>query len=600
MGNQRLIIALILSALFTLIVGLLSDLAAAYLAPSLAGQPLLVFVALIVTFVIALRVSIYLFVSDRRGVNASPETASSPPLIAQPSMVHVFVHEANNRASGISGAEVTLVLPGSPSIGTTIHGAVSLPFTSAFAGRRCGISALKPGYKSPSPMEVVLTRDAHFLIPLEREDDRVEDLISIDPFIVGPSVQPDKFVGRDDELRTILGRLLNRGQSAAIIGQPRIGKSSLLLKLEYELQRIDRFVDDIQWLIASRVDLHDFDGNETPSSFWEKALKPLREHPGMPETKRQLDSIAQERYSRDSLNSLFNYLKGQGRLVLLLDEFDRLMSEHMKNFHDYNFFAKFHVLDAYPSFAYVTASRKSLEEFTKWCKGLHEAGGSEPFNTQIPIPLGGFSESAANKLLSWAGEALSNEVDRRFIRRVAGSSPYLLQAMASAFLNIKGEDRYERATDLFFGMIPTHFSEVWDGLDNRTRAMAMILCAVEFGGNDIWEALNTDEIDPTAAIDEELQQLATCCLAARVSDNRKKTFYWQNVMWASESSAFAWWIRDKRIGRSFSGFLEKSPHRLLLSNLQSERFEDAMRHRFNWAWVGIKASARALYDEMTK
>lgn len=338
--------------------------------------------------------------------------------------------------------------------------------------------------------------------------------------------------------------------------------------------------------------------SRTPSSFWDKVLRPLRERLGKDATARRLLKVlAQDGYSRDSLKSLFDYLKEQGRLVLLLDEFDSLLSK--RHFQDFSFFAKFHVLDAYPSFAYVTASRLSLEELTRRCKELPGAGGSEPFNTQIQIHLGGFSLEAANTLLDWADKALSIG-DRQFIHRAAGSSPYLLQAMASALFNIKGEDRHARATDLFFGMIPTHFSEVWDRLDDRTRAMAMILCAVEFGGQEIGEALNADGIDRTTAMDEELQRLATSCLAARISDGRKNAFTWQGERWASESSAFAWWVRDKKIGLSSSKWLANSPHRLLLTPLQSERFEDAMRHRFDWAWGGIQASARALYDELRK
>ena len=524
-----------------------------------------------------------------------------PPLSTALGTIHVFVHEANNRAWGIPGAEVTLVLPGSPNLGTTVQGAVSLSFPSAFAGRPCSIGARKSGYRSPPAVEIVLKHDDQFFIPLEREGDRVihnSDFTGADPFVVGPPVQPGKFVDRGSELRSILGRLLNQGQSTAIVGQPRIGKTSLLLKLEDELKRMDHFGDGLRWLIVSRLDLQYFDDSETPSSFWDKVLRPLRERLGKDATARRLLKVlALEGYSRDSLKSLFDYLKEQGRLVLLLDEFDSLLSK--RHFQDFSFFAKFHVLDAYPSFAYVTASRLSLEELTRRCKELRGAGGSEPFNTLIQIQLGGFSLEAANTLLDWADKALSID-DRHFIHRAAGSSPYLLQAMASALFNIKGEDRHARAADLFFGMIPTHFSDVWDRLDDRTRAMAMILCAVEFGGQDVWEALNTDGIDRTTAMDEELQRLATSCLAARISDGRKNAFTWQGERWASESSAFAWWIRDKKIGFSFSEWLANSPHRLLLTVLQSERFEDAMRHRFDWAWEGIGASARALYDELRK
>ena len=136
-----------------------------------------------------------------------------PPRSTALGTIHVFVHEANNRAWGVSGAEVTLVLPGPPNLGTTVQGAVSLSFPSAFAGRPCSIGARKSGYRSPSAVEIVLKHDDQFFIPLERAGDRVtqdavsqepsspsgslpSDFVGVDPFVVGPPVQPGKFVDR--------------------------------------------------------------------------------------------------------------------------------------------------------------------------------------------------------------------------------------------------------------------------------------------------------------------------------------------------------------------------------------------------------------------
>jgi hypothetical protein len=73
MRNRRLIFAFILSTLLSLLAGLLSDLSATYLAPSLADQPWLVYGALIVTFAITLPVSSYLFLHG-----LPPETGEVP------------------------------------------------------------------------------------------------------------------------------------------------------------------------------------------------------------------------------------------------------------------------------------------------------------------------------------------------------------------------------------------------------------------------------------------------------------------------------------------------------------------------------------------
>jgi len=61
MRTRPLILAFIVSTVLSLLVGLLSNLAATYLAPGLADKPWLVYGALIITFIIALPVSVYLF-----------------------------------------------------------------------------------------------------------------------------------------------------------------------------------------------------------------------------------------------------------------------------------------------------------------------------------------------------------------------------------------------------------------------------------------------------------------------------------------------------------------------------------------------------------
>jgi len=50
------------------------------------------------------------------------------------------------------------------------------------------------------------------------------------PFFYGDPIPPKLFVGRDRELRRIINRIIT-GQSTAIIGEPRSGKTSLLLYL---------------------------------------------------------------------------------------------------------------------------------------------------------------------------------------------------------------------------------------------------------------------------------------------------------------------------------------------------------------------------------
>ena len=62
----------------------------------------------------------------------------------------------------------------------------------------------------------------------------------LSPFIFGRSLSPTEFSGRGTELNRLAGRLYT-GQSIAVIGQPHIGKTSLLEFMNDENARQNRF-----------------------------------------------------------------------------------------------------------------------------------------------------------------------------------------------------------------------------------------------------------------------------------------------------------------------------------------------------------------------
>jgi transcription termination factor Rho len=58
------------------------------------------------------------------------------------------------------------------------------------------------------------------------------------PFFHGNPIPPNKLIGRNNELYTIAGRI-STGQSTAITGSPRSGKTSILQYLEKETKLYD-------------------------------------------------------------------------------------------------------------------------------------------------------------------------------------------------------------------------------------------------------------------------------------------------------------------------------------------------------------------------
>ena len=80
MKKQRILFAFIVSAFLTLLVGLLSNLAATYLAPAWAERPWIIYSALAITFLVSLWVSSYVFLRTLPETQHSDHQSTPPPL----------------------------------------------------------------------------------------------------------------------------------------------------------------------------------------------------------------------------------------------------------------------------------------------------------------------------------------------------------------------------------------------------------------------------------------------------------------------------------------------------------------------------------------
>jgi hypothetical protein len=426
------------------------------------------------------------------------------------------------------------------------------------------------------------------------------------PFIYGRAMRPVEFLNREDELRTVFNRLRN-GESTAIVGEPHIGKSSLLLKLADERTQQDYLKDDAQFLLVSYLDLHTVDDNYNPGAFWEEALEPLWEHPNHWVKPRHFREVIQAGYARRPLERLFNRLGENGRrLVLLLDEFERLLVH--PNFQSPSFFTLLRSLASRTGgLALVTASRASVAEMNDQSRCLLETG-SPFFNIMIDIPLRSFDERAVNNLLSQASNAFSSD-DRHFIRRVAGRHPFLLQAMAATLLETGGEDRHARASQRFYERVASHFDDLWHSMNDHTRTASAILSLVELGGRAWGQEFAFGEIERVDRLGLELRKMAGQGLAERVGEgwqfDRERLLLWQGERWTVGAQAFAWWVRDVVIAESrqvptYDEWLANKRYRLLLTQEHWDRLLKSVRSAPEWMIRGVGTLARALIEELVE
>ena len=426
------------------------------------------------------------------------------------------------------------------------------------------------------------------------------------PFIYGRPVRPGEFLNRRDELRTIFNRLRN-GESTALVGEPHIGKTSLLLQLADGATQQAYLGGDAHCLMVSSLDLHPIGSDYSPAAFWEEALKPLQEHPSHQTTARLLRQAAEANYARQPLDRLFRNLAAQGRrLVFLLDEFERLLGH--PNFQDPAFFALLRSLATRTGgLALITASRLSVAEMNERGRGLLDTG-SPFFNNVIEVRLRPFDQETVNALLDRAGDALSPD-DRRFACRVAGCHPFLLQAMATALVETMGDDRQARAAERFYERVSFHFDDLWHSLDDRTRTTAVILSLVELGKRALGRRFACGEIENAPAFGPELRKLAERGLAGQVGKgwqfDTEHLLLWRGERWTVGAQAFAWWVRDVVIAEArrvpaYDEWLANKRYRFLLTQEQWDWLVGTVRNAPGWAVRGLGTLARALFEELTR
>ncbi len=144
------------------------------------------------------------------------------------------------------------------------------------------------------------------------------------PFTFGnPIREPGRFIGRQAELRQVVNRLLSSAhESTSIVGERRIGKTSLLMHLA------DKSTAKSLGLVPERFCLIyiDFQGlvDITPQRFWGRVLTRMGRSITDPNLRLQIEILQkQENIELFDLEDLCEAIAEAGIcVVLLLDEFE--------------------------------------------------------------------------------------------------------------------------------------------------------------------------------------------------------------------------------------------------------------------------------------
>ena len=367
---------------------------------------------------------------------------------------------------------------------------------------------------------------------------------TINPFIHSRALNPKEFLGRELELRRLFSRL-STGQSTAIIGQPHIGKTSLLKYVIDVPNRSAKFGAQFKHYLFNYLDAQTLRGAKTQAGFWESALQSLMNasESSQSEQLRSLTSVyklaKRNKFGTFVLEQLFAGLHAIGsRLVLLLDEFDDFLSHPVLN--SAEFYGSLRSLASRSEgLVLVIAARKDLEQLNELTQAINHHG-SPYFNVFTEIRLGTFSQKDVSELLNRAGHRF-NQRDRKYITEVAGGHPYLIQASAATLWDaceecLEGTARYRFAGRELYNQTKPHFADTWRSWTNETRkavtAVALAQIPLLLGER---EFLVSELIEDFADYSPELETLQTSGMLIEDKDEG----------WMITQGAFLWWLADE-------------------------------------------------------
>jgi len=297
------------------------------------------------------------------------------------------------------------------------------------------------------------------------------------PFFYGNPVSPDQFIGRKAEVRRVAGRIVNGGQSSAITGTFRSGKTSILEYLAAPEKQIELYGDKkADTLIFSYWDANRLSVECEQAQFWGYVLEPLQKRIAkIPDSSLDKAYQAAQENNFANLEELIAQIGNLNwQLVLMIDEFDVLLDRpHLNNT---EFFGGLRQLASRSrgALVLVLATNISLTQLHQQTKPFTKSG-SPYFNFLDDIVLGPLSDSEVEELLDQDDTYFSDD-DRRFIKEITDKHPYLLQVAASAlwesYKNGNEDDpikRQQQAKQDFYDRVKSTLNNIWQSWLPTTR-----------------------------------------------------------------------------------------------------------------------------------
>jgi hypothetical protein len=281
---------------------------------------------------------------------------------------------------------------------------------------------------------------------------------------------PAMFYGREKEIQTI-SRMLKKKQCISIVGQRRIGKSSLLFHLCDKKCNRKYFSDHENYLFVY-IDLLEI-GDAGLQGFFQTSYNATLKVSGgkLPIENKKISNYAEFNAFLEEIN-LAGFV-----LVLCLDEFEGLINPDAQGL-DKVFFRYLRSLGNDHQLLMVTSSRDYLYNI---CLQNEGSAVSELWNIFPILQLSLFSTTDAIRLIREPSERAGykfSENDVEFVLKNAGPHPFFIQMVCYHLLNsynahTLGLLDYEAISNNLYVEALPYIEDVWRGLSQEEKGLLM-------------------------------------------------------------------------------------------------------------------------------
>ena len=286
----------------------------------------------------------------------------------------------------------------------------------------------------------------------------------MNPFSFGnPIKDPARFYGRREDLRQIVNRLRSSAhESTSIVGERRIGKTSLLKYLETPEVAAQFGLPPTEYCMV----YIDFQGltDITPERFWQRVLTKIERSICLPKLTPEIQRVREMGdFDLFDLEDLFERIADRGlTTVLMMDEFEYVTQN--PNFGS-DFFGGLRALAIHQNLPLLTATRRELVDL---CHS-EELKGSPFFNIFANIVLRPFSRTEVLEMLDGYMAATPiqfSEREKELVLGLGGGYPFFTQ-MAGNYLveakqkSLDGDALLQDVYVNFDAQADSHFSYMW-------------------------------------------------------------------------------------------------------------------------------------------